>query len=65
MNNRLYAVRDKETGKLVSDLTKPRRKYWDRQRNAVAAIDRYNKRKVKYKHGQLELVCFELVEVKE
>ena len=63
MNNKLYAVRDKETGKLVSDITNPRRKYWDRKGNAVAAIANYNYRKVKYKHGWLELVCFELVEV--
>lgn len=58
----LYAARDKETGQLVSDLTNPRRKYWDRRGNAVAAISNYNSRRAK-RHGEIELVVFELVEV--
>lgn len=69
---RLYAVRDKDTGKLVSDITNPRRKYWDKRGNAVSAIDCYNRgyanRKLphssnKGEHGTLELVTFRLVEV--
>ena len=40
----LYAAREIETGKLVSDITNPRRKYWDRKGNAVNAIDAYNNR---------------------
>lgn len=62
---RIYAVRDSETGELVSDITNPRRKYWDRKGNAVNAIYSFNSRTVKRKHGKLELVCFELVEVKD
>lgn len=34
MNNkpeRLYGARDTSTGKLVSDITNPRRKYWDKK----------------------------------
>ena len=61
-NQRLYAVRDTDTGKLVSDITNPRRKYWDRKGNALSAIrgaGRY------CKHKNMELVVFELVEVKE
>ena len=58
----LYAARDKETGQLVSDLTNPRRKYWDRRGNAVAAISNYNSRRSK-RHDEIELVVFELVEV--
>lgn len=58
-NNRLYAVRDTNTGKLVSDLTNPRRKYWDRRGNAEAAISKRS-----YRHKNLKLVVFELVEVK-
>ena len=61
-NNRLYAVRDMETGKLVSDLTNPRRKYWDRRGNAVAAINTGIRR---HRHKHLKLVVFELVEVEE
>lgn len=60
---RIYAARDEDTGKLVSDITNPRRKYWDRRGNAEAAINSYNRRSVKIKHGTLKLVVFELVEV--
>ena len=62
--DRIYAARDISTGKLVSDITNPRRKYWDRKGNAVAAIDSYNRRRVR-KHDNLKLVTFELVEVEE
>lgn len=63
----LYAAREIETGKLVSDITNPRRKYWDRKSNVVKAIDAYNNPGWRYNkgnHGKLELVTFELVEVK-
>lgn len=71
---RLYAARDISTGKLVSDITNPRRKYWDKRGNAVSAIDCYNRgyanRKLPYsankgEHGTLELVTFRLVEVED
>ena len=68
----LYAARDTSTGKLVSDITNPRRKYWDKRGNAQSAIDYYNSlyanKKLNYscnkgEHGLVELVVFELVEV--
>ena len=59
----IYAARDTSTGKLVSYITNPRRKYWDRKGNAITAINYYNQRVVKYKHGKIELVTFKLVEV--
>jgi hypothetical protein len=71
---RLYAARDISTGKLVSDITNPKRKYWDKRGNAVSAIDHYNRgyanRKLPYsankgEHGTLELVTFRLVEVED
>lgn len=66
-NPTLYAARCVETGKLVSDLTNPRRKYWDRESNARAAINSYNSHVNyygrKYNHGKVDLVKFELVEV--
>lgn len=71
-NERLYAARDVSTGKLVSDITNPRRKYWDKKGNAVKAIEDYNQRYANKKlkctvnkgeHGTIELVTFELVEV--
>ena len=61
-NNRLYAVRDTDTGKLVSDITNPRRKYWDRRGNAVSAMGSGIRR---HKHKNLKLVVFELVEVED
>jgi hypothetical protein len=70
----LYGARDTATGKLVSDITNPRRKYWDKRGNAVKAIDYYNRAYANKKlsasankgeHGFIELVTFELVEVKE
>lgn len=70
---RLYAARDTSTGKLVSDITNPKRKYWDKKANAVKAIDNYNhyyanrilKPYNKGSHGIIELVTFELVEVQD
>ena len=64
MLNRIYAVRDTDTGKLVSNITSPHRTYWERKGCAQNAIINYSQRTVKPKHGKLELVCFELVEVK-
>ena len=70
----IYGAREVATGKLVSDITNPRRKYWDKRGNAQSAIDYYNKlyanKKLNYscnkgEHGLIELVIFELVEVKE
>ena len=64
----LYGARDTVTKKLVSDITNPRRKYWDRRANAQASIDSYNNHPQwhpKAKHNRVELVTFELVEVKD
>lgn len=58
---KLYAVRNKETGKLVTGLTNPSHKFWEVKGYCEDAI----------KHGKklglnnLELVTFELVEVTE
>lgn len=56
-NDKIYAVRNKSTGKLVSDLTNPRKKYWDKRNFAEKAM-RGDVR-------SLELVVFKLVEVKD
>lgn len=66
MGKYLYAARDKSTGKLVCDITNPGKKFWQRQADAIAAINRHNSEKGRYyysRHGELELVTFELVEV--
>lgn len=63
----IYGARDTSTGKLVSDITNPRRKYWDRRGNAVSAIQTYNMRNyyrgITCRHGKIELVTFKLVEI--
>lgn len=60
----LYAARATNTGKLVSDLTSPRRKYWDRESNARAAINNANAHPwFRGRHEHVDLVKFELVEV--
>ena len=72
-NERLYAAREVSTGKLVSDITNPKRKYWDKKGNAVKAIERYNRCYAnknlhpynKGNYGTIELVTFELVEVQD
>lgn len=73
MSDFIYGARDTVTGKLVSDITNPRRKYWDKKGNAEKAIAAYNSgyanRKLKPfdnkgEHSTIELVTFELVEVK-
>ena len=60
----LYAARATNTGKLVSDLTNPRRKYWDREGNARSAINNANADPwFRGRHEHVDLVKFELVEV--
>lgn len=59
---RLYAARDTITGKLVSDITSPRKKFWHRKDAAKEAIrNATGGRYPRYK--SLELVTFKLVEV--
>lgn len=59
-NNKIYAVRNESTGKLVSDLTNPRKKYWDVRGHAENAIRKH----IRYR-PTLKLVVFELVEVSD
>ena len=65
----IYGARDTSTGKLVSDITSPQRKYWINRCNAMSAIRNYNSHNNYYgrlgKHGTLELVTFRLVEVQD
>ena len=57
----LYGVKNDSTGKLVSDLTNPRHKYWERKNNPREAIQRDRWRAVKYGDAKLipvEIKCF-------
>lgn len=60
----LYAARDTSTGKLVSDITNPRKKFWQRKAAAREAICYATSGRFK-KYNSLELVTFKLVEVKD
>ena len=62
---KLYAARDKNTGKLVTGLTSPSHKFWHRRKDCEGAIHRYNNDRYKRHNYDLELVTYELVEVNE
>ena len=61
---KLYAARDKNSGKLVSNITSPGHKFWQRKADCENAINRYKSGDC-YRRGNydLELVTFELIEV--
>lgn len=64
----IYAVRDRKTGKLVTNITNPGHKFWEKKSYCEQAIDnyyyssanRYLRQRTNY---DLELVTFNLVEV--
>lgn len=62
---KLYAARDKNNGKLVTGLTSPSHKFWHRRADCESAINRYNNDRYKRHNYDLELVTYELVEVRE
>lgn len=66
---KLYMVRDKTTGKFVSNLTNPRHKYWESRKRAESAIKNYNPKRfclrnheIEEENYDLEIVEFDLVE---
>lgn len=70
MNNNfmLYGVIDKSTGKLVSNITNPRRKYWDKKCNAEKAVKNYNPNRLTTSYKVHNSICnpkdLEVVEIK-
>lgn len=58
---RLYAVRNKDTGKLIKGLTNPSHKFWEVKGYCEDAIKNGSKLGL----NNLEIVTFELVEIKE
>ena len=61
ITNILYAVRDKQTGKLISNLTSKHKKYWEQYNACREAIQ--NSFRYREERDRLEIVTFELVEV--
>lgn len=62
-NDIIYAVRDEDTGRLVSNITNPRKKYWDLRGSALTACAKALSRK--WETRRLKVVAFKLVEVEE
>ena len=58
----LYAARNPKTGKLVSDITNPRKKFWQQKEAAKEAISKATGGRYP-RYDSLELVTFKLVEV--
>lgn len=54
----LYSVMDKSTGKLVSNITNPRHKYWETRGTAENAVRRFMSRRYNADR-QLEVVEIE------
>lgn len=54
----LYGVMDKSTGKLVSNLTNPRHKYWETRKTAENAVRKFMSRRYNA-DKQLEVVAIE------
>lgn len=54
----LYGVMDKSTGKLVSNITNPRHKYWEARKTAENAVRKFMSRRYNADR-QLEVVEIE------
>jgi hypothetical protein len=64
----IYAVRDKNTGKIVKDITNPGHKFWEVKGYCQKAIDNYNKGNYYRRRNpnyDLEMVTYKLVEVED
>lgn len=61
LTNILYGVRDKQTGKLVSNLTSKHKKYYEQYNACRQAIQ--NSYRSRDNIDRYEIVTFELVEV--
>lgn len=57
---KLYAARDRNTGKLVNDITDPHRRFWERRGFCEAAIRSYGARyaRPRYDMELVELRCY-------
>ena len=62
---KVYAARDKNTGKFVSSLTSRHKKFWDRKNACINAINEYNSSGYRFGNYDLELVELVCVESKE
>ena len=55
---RVYAARDKSTGKFVGNITSRSKKFWERKNDCTEAVSKYNRYSwKKYDLEVVELVC--------
>ena len=59
---KLYAVRDRKTGKLVNNITNPKRRFWEDKYRCENACRCPNPYQFTGDKNDLEMVEFELVE---
>lgn len=59
---KLYAVRDKNTGKFVNDITNPKHKFWEKKGSCESAINRTKRNKEDLE--LVELTCIKNSEYK-
>lgn len=62
---KVYAARDKNTGKFVSDITNPRHKFWEKKGFCESAIAKYNSRRYRFNNYDLEMVELTCIESKD
>ena len=62
---KLYAVRDRKTGKLVNNITNPKRRFWEEKYRCENACRCPNPYQFTGDKNDLEMVEFELVEDQE
>ena len=60
----VFGVRNNATGKLVSDITNPRHKYWERKKSAESAISNGSTAYCKYRSGTYNKEDLEVVTIK-
>lgn len=60
----VFGVRNNATGKLVSDITNPRHKYWERKKSAELAINNGSTAYCKYRSGTYNKEDLEVVTIK-
>ena len=58
----VYGAREIESGKLVSDITSPGKKFWQQEKACKQAIAKHNAGRSCSYHSKLELVKFRLIE---
>ena len=60
----LFGVRNNATGRLISNITNPRHKYWERKNSAESAINNSSTAYIKYRNGVYNKEDLEVVTIK-